>query len=80
MKKKIWWGRLVVGRWGLGWRFVGVVMWIMEVKGYKKWRVLLEWLGVNGLLMYVVGGVVGIVLGRMWLGWGEGRMRIEGFV
>ena len=60
--------------------FLALLIWIIDVKGYKKWSLFFESFGVNPLFMYVLGGVLGILFGSICFPWGEGSISIHGFL
>ena len=56
---------------GLASSLLALLIWIIDVKGYKKWSVFFESFGVNPLFMYVLGGVLGILFNTVKIPWGE---------
>ena len=80
INKKIWSPTFVLATCGLASSFLALLIWIIDVKGYKKWSLFFESFGVNPLFMYVLGGVLGILFGSICFPWGEGSIRIHGFL
>ena len=61
INKKIWSPTYVLVTCGLASSFLALLIWIIDVKGYKKWSMFFEAFGVNPLFMYVLGGVLSIL-------------------
>ena len=80
INKKIWSPTFVLATCGLASSFLALLIWIIDVKGYKKWSLFFESFGVNPLFMYVLGGVLGILFGSISFPWGEGSISIHGFL
>ena len=80
INKKIWSPTFVLATCGLASSFLALLIWIIDVKGYKKWSLFFESFGVNPLFMYVLGGVLGILFGSICFPWGEGSISIHGFL
>ena len=55
INKKIWSPTYVLVTCGLASSFLALLIWIIDVKGYKKWSMFFEAFGVNPLFMYVLG-------------------------
>lgn len=71
INKKIWSPTFVLTTCGLASSLLALLIWIIDVKGYKKWSVFFESFGVNPLFMYVQGGVLGILFNTVKIPWGE---------
>ena len=63
INKKIWSPTYVLETCGLASTLLGLLIWIIDIKGYKKWCRFFEAFGINPLFMYVLGGVLGIIFG-----------------
>ena len=63
INKKIWTPTFVLTTCGLASSFLALLIWIIDVKGYKKWCRFFEAYGVNPLFMFVWGSMTGIVMG-----------------
>ncbi len=59
INKKIWSPTFVIVTCGLASLFLALLIWIIDIKGYKKWSVFFESFGVNPLFIYVLAGVLG---------------------
>lgn len=65
INKKIWSPTFVLTTCGLAASFLGLLIWIIDIKGYKSWCRFFEAFGINPLFMYVLGGVLSILLGSI---------------
>ena len=65
INKKIWSPTFVLTTCGLASSFLGLLIWIIDIKGYKRWCRFFEAYGVNPLFMYVFGGVLSIVISNI---------------
>ncbi|MDE6810638.1 MAG: DUF5009 domain-containing protein [Muribaculaceae bacterium] len=63
INKKIWSPTFVLTTCGLASSFLGLLIWIIDIKGYKKWCRFFEVFGINPLFMYVLGAVLSILIG-----------------
>lgn len=80
INKKIWSPTFVLATCGLASSFLALLIWIIDVKGYKKWSMFFESFGINPLFMYVLGGVLGILFGSICFPWDGGSISIHGFL
>lgn len=80
LNKKIWSPTFVLTTCGLASSLLALLIWIIDVKGYKRWSLFFESFGVNPLFMYVLGGVLGILFGSIHLPWGDGSISIHGLL
>lgn len=80
INKKIWSPTYVLVTCGLASSLLTLLIWIIDLKGYKKWNVFFETFGVNPLFMYVLGDVLAILLGSVRLPWDEGGASIHGLL
>lgn len=80
INKKIWSPTFVLATCGLASSFLALLIWIIDVKGYKKWSMFFESFGINPLFMYVLGGVLGILFGSIYFPWDGGSISIHGFL
>lgn len=62
INKKIWSPTFVLTTCGLAASFLGLLIWIIDIKGYKRWCRFFESFGINPLFMYVLGAVLSIIL------------------
>lgn len=62
INKKIWSPTFVLVTCGLGSSFLALLIWIIDMKGYKKWSRFFEAFGVNPLFIYVLADVLAVLL------------------
>lgn len=62
LNKKIWSPTFVLATCGLGSTFLALLIWIIDVKGEKKWCQFFEAFGVNPLFIYVLAAILSILL------------------
>lgn len=65
INKKIWSPTFAIVTCGLGSSFLALLIWIIDVKGYKSWSRFFESFGVNPLFIYVLAAVLSILLGSI---------------
>lgn len=68
INKKIWSPTFALTTCGLAASLLALLIWIIDIKGYKKWTRFFEAFGVNPLFMYVLGGVLGILFNTVPIG------------
>jgi len=75
INKKIWSPTFVLTTCGLAASFLGLLIWIIDIKGYRRWCRFFESFGINPLFMYVLGSLLSIVLGAVRFGYtGQGSV------
>lgn len=80
INKKIWSPSFVLTTCGLASSFLALLIWIIDVKGAKKWSLFFESFGINPLFMYVLGGVLSILFGSIRIPWEGDVMSLYGFI
>lgn len=65
INKNIWSPTFVLVTCGMASTLFALLIWIIDVKGYKKWTMFFETFGINPLFLYVLGGVLSILFGRI---------------
>ncbi|NDW12522.1 DUF1624 domain-containing protein [Bacteroides sp. 214] len=80
INKKIWSPTFVLATCGLCSSFLALLIWIIDVKGYKTWSRFFESFGVNPLFIYVMAGVVSILIGNIRVPHGEGVISLKGYM
>lgn len=68
INKKIWSPTFVLVTCGLASTLLSLLIWIIDVKGYKKWGVFFESFGVNPLFTYVLAGILSHVIRNIPVG------------
>jgi predicted acyltransferase len=80
INKKIWSPTFVITTCGLASTLLALLIWIIDVKGYKRWSVFFESFGVNPLFVYVLAGVVSVLLGNIRFTYDGQLISIKGFL
>ena len=68
INKNIWSPTFVITTCGLGASLLGLLIWIIDIKGRNRWCRFFESFGINPLFLYVLGGVLGILFGSISIG------------
>jgi len=71
INKKIWSSSFVLATCGLASLLLGLLIYFIDIKGYKRWSVFFESFGVNPMFIYVVAGILSVLLsniGFLYLG------------
>lgn len=83
INKKIWSPTFVLTTCGLASSFLGLLIWIIDIKGYRKWCRFFEAYGVNPLFMYVFGAILSIVIGNIYVKYAaveSGMTTVKGWI
>lgn len=80
LNKKIWSPTFVLVTCGLASSLLALLIWLIDVKGYKRWSRFFEVFGVNPLFMYVLGDLLGILFGCIRFPWEGGSISLYGFL
>lgn len=80
INKKIWSPTFVIATCGLAATLLALLIWIIDIKGHKKWSVFFESFGVNPLFIYVAAGVLSVLLGSILIPYDGETISIKGFV
>ncbi len=80
INKKVWSPTFVLTTCGLASSFLALLIWIIDVKGYKRWTLFFEVFGVNPLFMYVLGAIGTILCGSIQVPYGDAGISIRGFL
>ena len=80
INKKVWSPTFVLATCGFGSSLLALLIWIIDVKGCKKWSMFFEAFGVNPLFMYVLGNVLSVLFDAISLPWGDGSVSIHGLL
>ncbi len=80
ISKKIWSPTFVLTTCGLAASFLGLLIWIIDIKGYKTWCRFFEAFGINPLFMYVLGAFLGILFGSIRFPYEGGIVSVKGFI
>ncbi len=80
ISKKIWSPTFVLTTCGLAASSLALLIWIIDIKGHKKWSRFFEAFGINPLFMYVLGAVLSILIGNIYLTYEGEIMTLKGMV
>lgn len=80
LNKKVWSPTFVLTTCGLASSLLALLIWIIDVKGYRHWSLFFESFGVNPLFMYVLSDVLGILFGSIYLPWDDGSISIHSLI
>ncbi len=83
INKKVWTPTFVFTTCGLAASFLGLLIWIIDIKGHKRWCRFFEAFGINPLFMYTFGAFCTIIIGTVkvpWSGVESGMISIKGYV
>lgn len=80
INKKIWSPTFVLTTCGLGSLFLALLVWIIDIKGHKRWSVFFQSFGVNPLFMYVAAAVFSILLGHIRFDYNGAEISLHGFI
>lgn len=69
INKKIWSPTFVLTTCGLASSFLGLLIWIIDIKGHRRWCRFFEVFGINPLFLFVLGTLLSIVLGTIRVPW-----------
>lgn len=68
VNKKIWSPTFVLASCGLGSQMLGLLIWIIDIKGYKNWTHIFAVFGVNPLALYVLSSLLGAIIWNISIG------------
>jgi predicted acyltransferase len=80
INKKIWSPTFVLATCGLAATLLALLIWIIDIKGHKKWSVFFESFGVNPLFIYVAAGVFSVILGSTFITYDGNAISLKGFI
>lgn len=80
INKKIWSPTFVLTTCGMASTLLALLIWIIDIRGHKKWCRFFEAFGVNPLFMYVLGSVFSIVLGAVKVNFGDESISIHSLI
>ena len=65
INKNVWSPTFVLTTCGLAASLLGLLIWIIDIKGYRAWSRFFESFGINPLFLYVLGDVLAILFGSV---------------
>ncbi|MDU1889840.1 MAG: heparan-alpha-glucosaminide N-acetyltransferase domain-containing protein [Dysgonomonas sp.] len=80
INKKIWSPTFVLATCGLAALFLAILIWIIDIKGHKKWSVFFESFGINPLFIYVFAGVLGTLAYQSFFTYNGENISAKGYL
>ncbi|MCM1033066.1 MAG: DUF5009 domain-containing protein [Odoribacter sp.] len=80
INKKIWSPTFVLTTCGLASSFLGLLIWIIDIKGHRSWCRFFEVFGINPLFLYCLGAVLSIVIGVIKVQGASGMTSLKGWI
>jgi len=80
ISKKLWSPTFVLTTCGLASSFLALLIWIIDIKGYKTWCKFFESFGVNPLFIYVMGAVLTVLTGSFFFPYAGKLMSIKLYI
>ena len=80
INKKVWSPTFVLVTCGLASSLLGLLIWVIDIKGYKKWCRFFEVFGVNPLFIYVMGTILSICFGGVLFKYQNELISIYGYI
>ena len=78
INKKIWSPTFVLTTCGLASSFLALLIWIIDIRGHRRWCRFFEVFGINPLFLYCLGAVLSIVIGTVKIGGTDALMPLCG--
>ena len=78
--KKIWSPSFVLITCGMGSSFLALLVWIIDIKGYKGWSRFLESFGVNPLFIYVLADILAILFAMIPMTYAGEPTSLHGYI
>lgn len=80
VNKKIWSPTFVLTTCGLASSFLGLLMWIIDIRGHRRWCRFFEAFGINPLFLYVFGTVLGLAISYVSVPYADGTISVKGWI
>ncbi len=80
INKNIWTPTFVLVTCGMASTLLALLIWIIDIKGHKKWSMFFETFGINPLFLYVLGGALSILFGCIKLPLGGEMISIHNII
>lgn len=83
INKKVWSPTFVLTTCGLASSLLALLIWIIDIKGWRRWSRFFEAFGINPLFMYCLGAVLSIAIGSVkvpWAGAESGMISVKGWI
>lgn len=79
INKRIWSPTYVIVTCGLASSFLALLVWVIDVKGYKRWSGFFEAFGVNPLFIYVMAAALSILMSNLLITYNGDTMSLHGY-
>lgn len=79
INKKIWSSSYVLATCGLAALLLGLLIWIIDMRGKRSWSVFFESFGVNPMFVYVFGALLTILTGNLGFSYQDNWISIKTF-
>jgi predicted acyltransferase len=80
LNKKIWSPSFVLATCGLASTLLALLIWIIDIKGCKRWSVFFESFGINPLFIYVAAAVLAILLSNIYMPYDGASISMKNFL
>lgn len=80
INKKVWSPTFVIVTIGLASLLLALLIWVVDIKGHKKWSLFFVTYGVNPLFMYILGAIIAIVSANIILQVGGENIALKTWV
>ena len=78
INKKVWSPTFVLMTCGMASSLLALLIWIIDVKGKKRWSLFFESFGINPLFLYVTASILAILLGAIHIRHGTESISLHG--
>lgn len=80
VNKKVWSPTFVLTTCGMASSLLALLMWIIDIRGYRRWTAFFEAFGVNPLAMYTVAALLSIIIGSVEVPYADGTTSIKSYI
>ena len=80
INKKVWSPTFVLMTCGMASSLLALLIWIIDVKGKKRWSLFFESFGINPLFLYVTASILAILLGAIHIPHGTENISLHGAI
>ena len=80
INKALWSPSFVLVTCGMASTLLALLIWIVDIKGYKRWSVFFESFGVNPLFVYVLASFLAILMGNIKFTYMDNLVSIHSFI
>lgn len=80
INKKIWSSSFTLTTSGMGALLLALLVYVIDLKGNKRWSVFFESFGINPMILYVTGSLLGILLGNIGFMYANEWVSLKSFV